>query len=167
MDYPFNDDYMVYDINAHKYRLTSKACYDILGINLNDAGILNPTGDANATTLPDRFLAQVSNTLYNWIYAHTTDRLWLEYLLAKYDSCREIVQQALLNEVIYTLRNGQLGFEAGINLIKGTIVNKDDLRKSTVSYDTEMLLSQTLPNGVRLTYQGRYPHALIRYREDY
>lgn len=167
MNYPFNDDYMQYDINSHKYRLLPKACLELLGINLSDAGILNPTGDANSATLPDRFLAQVSNTLYNWIYSHTIDKLWVEYILAKYPPCREIIQQALLNEVIYTLRNGQIGFESGVNLIKNSVINKAELRQSLVSYDTEMLLSQALPNGIRLTHQGRYIHPILAYREDY
>ena len=63
-------------------------------------------------------------------------------------------QQALLNEVLYTLRNGQLGFEAGINLIKGTIVNMTICESLQFHTIPKCFLSQTLPNGVRLTYQG-------------
>lgn len=164
---PFNDDFMIYDLKTHRYVLTEKCVLNELGINL--ALRLNTSGDENPSAAISRALAEVSQKLYTWIYSHNVSlKMWTEYVLAKYEPCREIIKECLKNEVAYNLKNGDFYNYAGVNVTKGQSMDLTSLRDRIVSYMTEQTLYQTLPNGICLLYQGSYCLPLnLKYREDY
>lgn len=144
MTYPYDNDNMKYDYTMHKYVLQPTAVSTQLGYDL--AVVLNPTGDNNPSTMGERFLKQVTNHLYNWIYSHNLRyKPFVEKALAQYSECRPIIEQCLLNEVEFTLKNGQFWDIIDINT-----------NHRQVSFDTEILLNSTLPSGLNLLYQGVY-----------
>ena len=67
MNYPFNDDAMIYDYKRHQYILNERYVLETLGVNMVE--YLDTTGDANPSTLPQRVLRRVSDFLYRYIYA--------------------------------------------------------------------------------------------------
>lgn len=155
MNYPFNDDAMLYDYKKHQYVLTERYVLETLGVNLSL--YLDSTGDENVSTLGQRVLRRVSDFFYNYVYAHGSNKYFIEYLLAKYPPCRDIVKDCLVDEVYYQLRNGDFFNSADV----GSQIEK------WVSPTTRMRLQEELPNGVCLVYQGHYTAPKIDYRSDY
>ncbi|MGN0743896.1 MAG: hypothetical protein ACI4MZ_01290 [Christensenellales bacterium] len=155
MNYPFNDDAMLYDYKKHQYVLTERYVLETLGVNLSL--YLDGTGDENPSTLGQRILKRVSDFLYRYIYAHGNNKDYIEYLLAKYPPCRDIIKDCLVDELYYQLRNGDFFNSVDV----ATAFNR------WVSPTTQMRLQEELPNGVCLVYQGRYNTPKIDYRSDY
>lgn len=93
-----SDDYMYYNIRKHRYILTNEALVEEYGIDLY--GVLNPEGDANPDTLPDRFLNRVSKEVYEYIYSWSSDRDATEYLISD-EQYRSTIEEAML-ELAYT-----------------------------------------------------------------
>lgn len=153
--FPFDDQDMRYDYKTHKYTLTKECVFNELGINLDTR--LNVARNDNQSAAADIALKQISTHLYNFIYARTRNKQYIELLLAKYEPCRELLKQCLLNEVQYTITNGQFWNYAGVNLSDSGTIDINALRGArVVSYDTEQILYQPLPNGAVLLYQGSY-----------
>lgn len=168
MEHPFNDDLMHYDYKAHRYVLKPEAVRNDLGINLSE--VLNNLGDTNPSTLPERFLNDVSQKLYSYIYKFSPQKYLIEYRLAKDPYCRDLIYECLCNEVKYTLKNGDFWNYAGVNLSKAQAMPLDALRnEGMVSALTEQQLSQPLPDGFKLLYRGMYilPVGYKKWREDY
>ena len=155
MNYPYNDELMTYDYDLHAYVLTPRACELELGLNL--ALVLDNTGDCNPSTMAHRVLKMISKHTYAWIYAHGTNKRFVEYMLAKYPPCREIIKECLLNEVYYAMKNGDFWNYAD---------NEHGIEKS-VSETTKLTLAEPLPNGFRLLYSGGYNAIVKDYRKDY
>lgn len=143
---PTSDQTMIYDYTAHKYILTNEYVFEN-GINLDMR--LNSTGDSNPSTLKNRFLKFVSNHLYNWIYSFNPLQKWyIEYLLANEESARNMIREALLQEVSFILDNGIFWNTAG--------VKRDIFEHSRVSEETRTLLSAPLTCGVCVLFSGTH-----------
>lgn len=156
MNYPYSDNEMIYDRRMHMYVLTEECIRQNLGVNMDE--YLDSSGDVNPSSLGERISKRISQHLYRHIYAYTQNKLYIEYLLAKYPPCREIIKECLLNEVYYNLRNGDF-----YNSVDSAVP-----WEMSVSPDTRSLLAEPLPNGVRLLYGGVIvPRGNIAYREDY
>ena len=78
--YPYDDELMTYDYINHRYVLTKKGVESQLGIKLDTT--LNTEGDANPSTLADRILAKVSQTVYSWLYRDSMNSSYIEFILA-------------------------------------------------------------------------------------
>lgn len=166
--FPHDDQYMVYDKKSHKYYLTEQGVLDELGINL--ALTLNTYGDASPSTVAERTLKEVSRTLYNFIYSRNPRfKMYLEKLLAKYVPLRDVIFEALKNEILYQFQGGNFSRYSGVNVITGKVIDLSAMRDNRViSKATEDLLSQDLSNGVNLMYGGYYNLPFnMKYREDY
>lgn len=94
----FNDNYMTYDLNNHRYVLTEDALLEDYGIDLNST--LDSEGDANKDKLPERFLKRVSMMLYYYIYSWSQNRDDTEYVISGVDY-REDIKQAM-EELAYS-----------------------------------------------------------------
>lgn len=75
-----NDDYAIYDLKKHRYLVTPYAVEETLGISLGE--VLNPEGDINPATLPERFIDFASLTLYTYIYSFNKDKDATEYYIS-------------------------------------------------------------------------------------
>lgn len=155
MTYPYNDDAMIYDFKRHEYVLTERYVLETLGVNLSLT--LDTTGDENPSTLGQRVLKRVSDFFYRYIYAHGSNKNFVEYLLAKYPPCRDIIKDCLVDELYYQLRNGDFFNSADV----------DRQFDRWVSPVTRMRLQEELPNGMCLLYQGHYSVPRFDFRSDY
>lgn len=156
-NFPFDDDSMIYDYNAHRYVLTVKGVLTELGEDLDL--ILNPTGDGNPSTLASRVLKRVSQTVYSYIYRDSANEEWLEYILAKYPPLRATVKEMLQAQLLYMLANGDIGLYSGVNVGKGQAMNIEDLRgRARVAVEVEDLGLRTIAGlGYCLKYVGFLP----------
>ena len=157
MNYPYSDANMTYDPTLHGYVLTIEGVRQLLGTDLST--YLDSTGDFNPSTMGQRILRMISQHTYAWIYAHNNNQRFIEWLLAKYPPAREIIQECLVNEVYYALKNGDFWNYADSEIPFD--------RK--VSETTRLMLENPLPNGVSVLYQGPLPYVISKeaYRADY
>lgn len=157
MKYPDDDQVMKYDYLSHRYVLTANGVYTQLGINLNTT--LNTAGDANPSTLADRILRRVSQTVYAYLYRDSMNSDWLEYILATYAPLRGWVQEMLLAQLLYVLTNGFVSDYAGINIAKGHSMDIEQLRgRARIAPEVEDVALRTIPGlGYCLKYIGSLP----------
>ena len=95
--YPYTDENMEYDYDNHRYVLTDKCVLDELNIDLIMR--LNTRGSAVQQLQPKKFLKRVSAIVYTQIYRHNINNEVQEYILAKAPSARQIIKEAMLNQV--------------------------------------------------------------------
>lgn len=158
---PFNDENMTYNYENHRYQLTPLAV-EKMGINLGQQ--LNPSGDNNPASLPERWLERVSMIIHNRIYNSNNAWLWLEYCLANVPRFRKVIQRAMEEQVIYMLTVGDLGLQTGVNIERGSSMNLNDLRGEG-RYSPDAL--DILVNA-GLLYQGYISAPFgITYRDGY
>lgn len=138
MHYPFDDDYMYYDFHKHRYVLTLKDVEENLDIDL--------VARLRRETQADKILRQVSSHVYNYI--HSTNSVFAsakDFVIAKTLSGRAIIQEAMEEQLIYMLMNGDLH-------------RSTDKEKRALAMDDEAIdiLSQLIPEiGCNLLYGGR------------
>lgn len=155
--YPENDGIMVYDKISHRYVLTNKGVLEHMGILLE--AVLNNTGDANPSTLPDRILRRVSQEVYLYIYQFGMNSAWIEFLLACYAPLRDTVREMLQAQLLYVLNNGFVSDYAGINVARGNVMEIEKIRgRAHIAPQVEQLANQFVPGlGYTLTYRGQLP----------
>ena len=153
MTYPYNDEYMVYDYDEHRYILTEKAVLDKNNINLQER--LNVGGEVNRERTPQIFLDSVSDLVYSQIYDYSSQPSIQEYQLAKCPSARKVIMKAMLDQVDYVLVNGFLNQYGGIDLKKGSKL--DGIEGKYLAPLSKSKLSKPLvETGTPLLYAGKY-----------
>ena len=126
MTYPYSDDYMIYDYNAHMYYLTPKAVMDIVGENLDTR--LNTYGDTNTSTIAERFCRESAESLYDYIRDTCLSYSVMEFIMACDGRMRDKVKEMLVAIMRYHLKNGKIEEFNGMNVQKGTAMRVEDLR---------------------------------------
>ena len=153
MTYPYDDEYLVYDYDEHRYILTPKAVLDKLNLNLIER--LNVGGAVNRERVPYQFLDEISDIVYTEIYNYSSQPEIQEYQIAKLPSARKVIMQAMLRQVDYALVNGFLDQYSGIDLKKNSKV--DDLSGRYLAPRAKSVLSKPLlESKVPLLYAGKY-----------
>ena len=155
--YPKDDDVMTYDYTRHRYVLTAKGVLSELGENLEV--VLNASGDANPSTLADRLLRKISQTVYMYLYQDSLNPDWLEYILAKYPLLREWICEMLQAQLLYALTNGFISDYSGVNIAKGHTVDPNWLRgRARIAPEVEDIANRFIPGlGYSLKYCGLLP----------
>lgn len=146
---PYDDENMVYDFKFHRYRLTPECVTKRLGTNLSL--VLNDVGDAQPSTLPQRVLDRISSHLYRYIYSKSMNKAQVEFNLACRQDTREMLEECMINEVAFVLRNGDFW-----NSLEEYSKNID------ISKDTEMQLREEMIDGwsaVNCAFGIEYPFA--------
>lgn len=153
MTYPYDDEYLVYDYDEHRYILTPKAVLDKLNLNLLER--LNVGGAVNRERVPHQFLDEISDIVYTEIYNYSSQPEIQEYQIAKFPSARKVIMQAMLKQVDYALVNGFLDQYSGIDLKKNSKV--DGLSGRYLAPRAKSILSKPLlESKVPLLYAGKY-----------
>ena len=109
-NYPYTDDYMIFDEKKYRYILTAKYVLDSTGINLTTR--LNAKGSANAQSAVNGFLDRISVLTYKYIDAHSINTPLRNHIIAICPSARPILQEAMLAQALYVLTNGDLSLSA-------------------------------------------------------
>ena len=153
MTYPYDDEYMVYDYDEHRYILTPKAVLDKNNLDLIER--LNVGGVANRERAPQMFLDEISEIVYTQIYDYSSQPVIQEYQIAKIPSARNVILKAMLKQVDYALVNGFIDQYSGIDLKKNTKL--DGLSGKYLAPRAKSILTKPLiETGVPLIYAGKY-----------
>lgn len=153
MTYPYDDEYMKYDYDEHRYILTEKAVLDKNNTSLIER--LNYGGEVNKERVANIFLDEVSYLLYNEIYDYSTQPYIQEYMIAKCPSARNIIMNAMLKQVDYVLVNGFLNQYSGVDFKKNNKL--EGISGKFIAPLAKSLLSRPLiETKVPLLYAGKY-----------
>ena len=143
MNYPYNDEYMIFDERTQRYRLTAKCVYERLGVDLEQA--VKSRGAVNSQILVNRFLEDVSDDIYEYIHKYNLNTARQDYLIASVPSLRNIIQKAMEQQFLYSRLNGILGYAV-----------EKEKRESRICEKSIDTLSQIAPEiGVSILYTGR------------
>lgn len=143
MTYPYNDEYMVYDYDKHRYILTLEFVKNKLGINLEERS-KNPVAIGS-------MLDMVSAQVYRFIHLHNYDDEYQDMIIAKTESGRKIIQEAMAQQFVYFT-------------VVGDLSRSTDLNKRALWFDenAKSILERPLCElGCSLLYTGNFPHICL------
>lgn len=161
MIYPYDDEYLVYDYDEHRYILTEKAVLDKNNISLIER--LNFGGAVNQAVQPQVFLDEISDVVYGEIYDYSSQPAIQEKQIAKCPSARRRIMKAMLKQVDYVLVNGLLAQYSGVDVRKGT--KSPDFSERVLAPLAKKELTKPLDEtGIPLMYAGKYPYI---FKPDY
>lgn len=98
--FPYSDTYMSYDFTHHRYILTQKDVMENLGIDI-EARLTVPNA------IP-ALLNRISVKIYSFIHTHNVNNQLQDYIIAKTESGRRIIREAMEEQLIYFLTVGDL-----------------------------------------------------------
>lgn len=137
IEYPFDNDYMTYDYNSHRYILTLKCVTENLGIDI-EARIKNRNAISS-------LLNRVSVQIYAFIHTHNLNNELQDFIIAKTARGRDIIQRAMEEQLIYLLKIGDLS--------RSTDPQKRALKIDNTAYD---ILLETIPEiRTNILYTGK------------
>ena len=170
-NYPLSDDAMKYDYENHRYVLQYDYVKKKTGVDL--ALLVTSLYVVDKMSAVNNLLSDISEQLYNYVYSYNPRyNDYQEYLMAKSPMARELIKNALLKQLSYTLRNGKLNEFAGVNVSynQTNAVNlMEDVRgERTIHAEAINYLSRPIEDNEKLLYNGDYyvPYK-INYRVGY
>ncbi len=142
MEYPYNDDYMYYDQDEHRYILTEKCIVEKLGIQITSE--INERNGISPQIIVKNLLNRVSALIYGYLHAHARNTALQDYFIATIPSLRKIIQNAMEYQFVYMKMKGDLSISTDTNKRVFAI---DELAKQE--------LDKTVPELNRsITYTG-------------
>lgn len=150
---PFTDNRMKYDYNKHRYVLTEEHVLESMNIDLR--AILNASMSADIANVVDRLLDRVSFEVYSFIYRVCAFRYETEKTLALDNGARGFILEALEEQLLYILQNGDLAAMSGVNVQTGLAMDKSVKRAAEIAPLAEDVLissgyvSAIIPRGMR------------------
>ena len=150
--YPYHDDDMRYSYRMHRYVLTPMAVREHLGVDLDTC--LNTRGAADRAAVAPAFLNMISSEIYAYIYSCSTQNDVQEYLAAKHPRARDVIMQAMLEQVSYTLLNGDVSKLSGVDVRKGTVMDRRALRTAQIAPVAIDVLSRPLDQATPCLIYG-------------
>ena len=149
---PYNDEYMVYDIDEQMYVLTEKGIKEYTGYDILSLSKTKEKSDAT------RY--RISRDVYNFIRRNSRINSYKQkvFWIAKDDDIREDFKRALVEQSLYYIESGagMLKTQHGINIANGKAMDLNSLRGNVlISVGAEMILGQLglLFRGFMHTYQ--------------
>ena len=103
LQYPFSDDLMVFDEVTHRYIIT-EAALEREGIFLRAR--LDRSPMINASNVINGFCKTASSHIYNYIHKFSNDNTRQDLFVAKVPSLRNIIYNALVEQVKYIYTGG-------------------------------------------------------------
>ena len=119
-------DYLIFEENTGHYVLTDEAVQSELGVDLGAS--LNTSGDINPASVGERFRKRISMMIYNFIGTYGPDENFVNAKIACSDTNKRAFTNALLQQTLYVINNGDIGIQAGINLRDGRAMKLEELR---------------------------------------
>ncbi len=159
---PYSDNQMTYNARAHRYVLTRECVLEDMNIDLG--AVLNTSDAADTANVPELLLDRVSALIYRYIYRAVPFRYKTERALALEDENRFHILEAMKEQLLYMLNNGDLSGLSGVNLDTGIAIDANRLRDAEMSPIARDIL---VDSGVVRSYIPRGERDIIpRYVEE-
>ncbi len=132
MQHPYSDTYMTYDTVSHRYKLTETYVLQAMNRNLSD--MLAEHGGASdtaneATVLLDR----VSRQIYAYVMRCTATPNKRQREMALDATLRAHIQEAMAEQLVYIVTNGDLAAYSGVNLDTGMTIDPARMRDAEIA----------------------------------
>lgn len=126
------DNHCRYDKQKHRYILTAEYMLEVRNIDLYEE--LNTSGSvSDIAKMPDIILDRVSSQIYSYIYALSAYTFRTERELALNDKHRPHLIEAMAEQVIYTLNNGDISAYSGVNAVSGMSIDPHRMRMAEIA----------------------------------
>ena len=129
---PYSDNHLTYDASVHRYKLTELGVLQRLNRNLGDV-LADNGGASDPRNEPNILLDRVSRQIYGFIYSHTAAPLRREREMALNPAYRAALMEAMEEQLIYILNNGDMSAHTGINLDTGMTVDPTRMRQAEIA----------------------------------
>lgn len=161
---PYSDSTMTYDTDEKRYILTPAYLMERTGIDLSL--VLNPGFSSQPAQLAQQFLDEISAEIYGFIFEHNADNTTQQFLLDTNEFLRGTLRRAMVEQVLYTLRNGDLNQYSGVNLKNGQVIDQRAFVQAFIAPNARRELNRIIPSvGVAITYQGQWSLPLNYYTQ--
>ena len=132
MSYPLTDSHMAYDRAMHRYRLTELYVLQVLNRNLRD--VLADNGAASDVMKePGILLDRVSRQVYAYCMRCTATPFIRERRMALEARLRPYIMEAMSEQLIYILNNGDMSAFTGINVDTGMTIDPARMRQAELA----------------------------------
>lgn len=129
---PYSDSYLTYDSSTHRYKLTEQGVLQRLNRNLGD--VLADNGEASDfRNEPNILLDRVSRQIYSFIQSCTAAPMLREREMALNPSYRLPLMEAMEEQLIYILNNGDVSAYTGINIDTGMTIDPERMRRAEIA----------------------------------
>ena len=135
----FNTDLMVFDEEKQRYILTHKCAIEN---NVDLEKELNAAGVPSKSNLEAQVLDRISRMVYGFIYSHG-GVAWKQAILRDDDRYRPIIQDAMIEQLLYFMANGDLNMTARVDLQTGREYTRAAKRDAAYAPMMQDLLAQT------------------------
>ena len=127
----YDNNEMFYDKRKHRYVLTEECVLEDMNIDLNV--VLNTSDVADVANAPRKLLERVSMLVYGFIYKLVPYRYKTERMLALDDEYRDYILEAMQEQLLYILNNGDFSGLTGVNLDSGMVIDQRAMRTAEIS----------------------------------
>lgn len=129
---PYSDDHMIYDTADHRYRLTE--LYVLQRMNRNLSAILADHGGASDTANEAGVLLdRISRQIYAYCLRNTPTPYKREQVMATDHAKRVAIRDAMAEQLVYVLTNGDLSAYTGVNLDTGATIDPNRMRMAEIA----------------------------------
>lgn len=129
---PISDDQMIYDSSEHRYRLTEK--YVLQRMNRDLRQILADHGGAfDTSNEPSMLLDRISRQIYSFCLRSTPTPYRREQMMALDHGKRIAIRDAMAEQLVYVLNNGDLSAFTGVNIDTGSTIDPVRMRQAEIA----------------------------------
>ena len=128
---PYSDGRMEYDFHRHRYSLTADYLLSDRGIDLDTVLAAGNASDKGRN--PELFLRRVSDQVYGAIYTSTPYYYKRERALALYPRYRDILMEAMSEQAVYLLHNGDLSAYTGVDAVSLSSIDRQRMQQSMLA----------------------------------
>ena len=129
---PYSDDHMIYDTDDHRYKLTE--AYVVQRMNRNLSEILAVNGGASDTANEAGILLdRVSRQIYAFCLRATPTPYKREQMMALDPAKRVAIRDAMAEQLVYILNNGDLSAYTGVNIETGATIDPARMRAAEIA----------------------------------
>lgn len=153
---PYSDDHMIYDTADHRYRLTE--LYVLQRMNRNLSAILADHGGASDTANEAGVLLdRISRQIYAYCLRCTPTPYKREQVMATDHAKRVAIRDAMAEQLVYVLTNGDLSAYTGVNLDTGATIDPNRMRLAEIA---------PLARDILMTHGLASPAFSLQYDKD-
>jgi len=141
MPYYTNDNWVYYDLNAHRYVLKPEYMRDNYSVDLINSLDLSGSG-TTAQSAVQNLLKRASRVIYNYIYSHHPGNVeYTTYRIVKDPKYKNTIVEAM-GELVYSwlINNNDLSIQNGISVDLGKLYDRIDSMKNQVPVIVEEIL---------------------------
>jgi hypothetical protein len=102
-------------------------------MNVNLKSVLNTSDVSDVANAAERFLDRVSMLIYSWIYSVNPFRFRTERELALNFKHRPFILEAMKEQILYVLNNGDFSALSGVNVDTGMTIEESRMQSARVS----------------------------------